>query len=107
MDAALNRLLDSNRELLLPATGEVVKAHEDFQLFGTQNPAGIGVYGGRKVLSRALANRFMQLQVTPFTTNDLQQILLTRCSLPLSRAEPMLRVYVDLQQRRANSSVSS
>ncbi|CDI84057.1 Midasin, related [Eimeria praecox] len=102
---ALNRLLDSNRELILPATGEVVSAHKDFQLFGTQNPAGIGVYGGRKVLSRALANRFLQLQMTQFATEDLRQILLTRCSLPSSRVEPMLRVYMDLQQRRANSSV--
>ncbi|KAL8429966.1 hypothetical protein ACSSS7_006238 [Eimeria intestinalis] len=46
---ALNRLLDSNRELVLPTTGEVLKAHPDFQLFGTQNPAGVGLYGGRKV----------------------------------------------------------
>ena len=105
-DAALNRLLDSNRELLLPATGEVVKAHPDFQLFGTQNPAGLGVYGGRKMLSKALSNRFLQLQLEELGLADLRLILMRRCKLPASRAEPMLKVFRDLQQRRANSSVS-
>jgi midasin len=37
---ALNRLLDDNRELLIPETQEVVRPHEDFMLFATQNPAG-------------------------------------------------------------------
>lgn len=104
--AALNRLLDNNRELVLPTTGEVIKAHSDFQLFGTQNPAGIGVYGGRKMLSKALANRFLQLEIEELGEDDLRLILMNKCKLPSSRAEPMLRVYRDLQQRRANSSVS-
>ncbi|KAL8274975.1 hypothetical protein Esti_001031 [Eimeria stiedai] len=102
---ALNRLLDSNRELVLPTSGEVLKAHADFQLFGTQNPAGVGLYGGRKVLSKALANRFLQLQLEEFGIDDLRLILLNRCKLPASRVEPMLRVFCDLQQRRAKSSV--
>lgn len=103
--AALNRLLDSNRELLLPPTGALIKAHPDFQLFGTQNPAGLGVYGGRKVLSKALANRFVQLQLEEFGIEDLRLILTNRCKLPASRVDPMLKVFRDLQQRRANSSV--
>ncbi|KAL8426006.1 hypothetical protein Efla_001924 [Eimeria flavescens] len=102
---ALNRLLDSNRELVLPATGEVLKAHADFQLFGTQNPAGVGLYGGRKPLSKALANRFLQLQLEELGLHDLRLILLSRCKLPASRAEPMLNVFCDLQQRRAKSSI--
>ena len=44
---ALNRLLDDNRELLLPETSEVVRPHPNFMLFATQNPPGS--YGGRKV----------------------------------------------------------
>ncbi|CAI4218341.1 unnamed protein product [Parascedosporium putredinis] len=35
---ALNRLLDDNRELLIPETQEIVKPHENFRLFATQNP---------------------------------------------------------------------
>jgi midasin len=38
---ALNRLLDDNRELLIPETQEVVRPHPDFMLFATQNPAGV------------------------------------------------------------------
>ena len=42
-------MLDDNRELFIPETRELVKAHPHFMLFGTQNPPG--VYGGRKVHS--------------------------------------------------------
>ncbi|CAO2580321.1 MDN1, partial [Lemmus lemmus] len=56
---ALNRLLDDNRELLITETQEVVRAHPRFMLFATQNPPGL--YGGRKVLSRAFRNRFVEL----------------------------------------------
>ncbi len=41
------QLLDDNRELFIPETQEVVKAHPRFMLFATQNPPG--QYGGRKV----------------------------------------------------------
>jgi midasin (ATPase involved in ribosome maturation) len=44
---ALNRVLDDNRELFIPETQEIVKAHPFFMLFATQNPPGL--YGGRKV----------------------------------------------------------
>lgn len=44
---ALNRVLDDNRELFIPETQTVVKAHPGFRLFATQNPPGL--YGGRKV----------------------------------------------------------
>ena len=70
---ALNRLLDDNRELLLPETGEVVRPHAHFMLFATQNPPGS--YGGRKVLSRAFRNRFVQLQMDEIPTTELAQIL--------------------------------
>ncbi|KAJ2635895.1 AAA ATPase midasin, partial [Coemansia sp. RSA 1694] len=53
---ALNRLLDDNRELVIPETQEIVRPHPHFMLFATQNPAGL--YGGRKALSRAFRNRF-------------------------------------------------
>lgn len=44
---ALNRVLDDNRELFIPETQTIVKAHPGFRLFATQNPPGL--YGGRKV----------------------------------------------------------
>ena len=73
---ALNRLLDDNRELLLPETGEIVRPHPHFMLFATQNPPGS--YGGRKVLSRAFRNRFVQLQMDEIPTDELAQILQKR-----------------------------
>ena len=75
---ALNRLLDDNRELLLPETGETVRPHPHFMLFATQNPPGS--YGGRKVLSRAFRNRFVQLQMDEIPTAELAQILEKRCA---------------------------
>ncbi|KAJ6465987.1 P-loop containing nucleoside triphosphate hydrolase protein, partial [Mycena vitilis] len=48
---ALNRLLDDNRELVIPETQEVIQPHPHLMLFATQNPPGL--YAGRKVLSRA------------------------------------------------------
>lgn len=45
---ALNRVLDDNRELFIPETQQIVKAHDNFMLFATQNPPGL--YGGRKVI---------------------------------------------------------
>ena len=80
---ALNRLLDDNRELLLPETGEVVRPHAHFMLFATQNPPGS--YGGRKVLSRAFRNRFVQLQMDEIPTAELAQILEKRYA-PLPHA---------------------
>ena len=41
------QVLDDNRELFIPETRKLVKAHPQFMLFGTQNPPG--AYGGRKV----------------------------------------------------------
>jgi midasin len=36
----LNRLLDDNRELMIPDTQEIIKPHPDFAIFATQNPTG-------------------------------------------------------------------
>jgi len=54
---ALNRVLDDNRELFVPETQTLIKAHSSFRIFATQNPSGSS-YGGRKFLSRAFRNRF-------------------------------------------------
>ena len=73
---ALNRLLDDNRELFIPETQEVVKPHPHFMLFATQNPPG--VYGGRKVLSRAFRNRFLEVHFDDIPDDELETILSVR-----------------------------
>ena len=66
---ALNRVLDDNRELFIPETQERIEAKQGFRLFGTQNPAGM--YGGRKVLSRAFRNRFIELHFSQLPPEEL------------------------------------
>ncbi|KAH7328502.1 hypothetical protein B0I35DRAFT_473203 [Stachybotrys elegans] len=99
---ALNRLLDDNRELLIPETQEVVKPHENFILFATQNPPGL--YGGRKVLSRAFRNRFLELHFDDIPESELEFILQQRSrntSPPDCRR--IVSVYKELSRLRQTS----
>uniref|UniRef100_A0A8C3G6C5 Midasin n=1 Tax=Cyclopterus lumpus TaxID=8103 RepID=A0A8C3G6C5_CYCLU len=100
---ALNRLLDDNRELFVAETQEVIKAHPRFLLFSTQNPPGL--YGGRKVLSRAFRNRFVELHFDELPSGELETILHQRCSLPPSYCTKLVMVMQDLQSLRRISSV--
>lgn len=98
---ALNRLLDDNRELLVPETQEVVRPHKDFMLFATQNPPGL--YGGRKNLSRAFRNRFLELHFDDIPEGELGIILKERCQIAPSYGDRIVRVYSDLSILRQSS----
>uniref|UniRef100_A0A915IPF4 Midasin n=1 Tax=Romanomermis culicivorax TaxID=13658 RepID=A0A915IPF4_ROMCU len=100
---ALNRVLDHNRELFIAETQEVVKAHPSFMLFATQNPYGL--YGGRKQLSRAFRNRFIELHFSELPCSELEYILHMRCSLPPSYAKKMVKTMQDLQIHRNTAGV--
>ncbi|KAI6781079.1 Midasin [Emericellopsis cladophorae] len=91
---ALNRLLDDNRELLIPETQEVVRPHENFILFATQNPPGL--YGGRKVLSRAFRNRFLELHFDDIPEDELETILRERSR---NTSPPDCKRIVEVYQR--------
>ncbi|KAN0063854.1 AAA ATPase midasin [Thecaphora frezii] len=95
---ALNRLLDDNRELVIPETGEVVRPHPHFMLFATQNPPGL--YAGRKVLSRAFRNRFLELHFDDVPRAELETILTNRCAIAPSYATRIVSVFEELQKRR-------
>jgi midasin len=95
--------LDDNRELFVPETKELVKAHPHFILFGTQNPPGF--YGGRKILSRAFRNRFIELHYDDIPAEELVTILQAKCQLPESYAKKMVAVLKDLQVRRTSSGI--
>ncbi|KAI3630227.1 hypothetical protein MIR68_011662 [Amoeboaphelidium protococcarum] len=101
---ALNRLLDDNQELVIPETGEVVRPKDGFRLFATQNPAGL-VYGGRKQLSRAFRNRFIELHFNDIPADELELILQKRCRIAPSYAKKMIKVYQDLQLHRSKSKL--
>ncbi|KAJ4294136.1 AAA ATPase midasin [Kalmusia sp. IMI 367209] len=100
---ALNRLLDDNRELLIPETQEVVRPHEDFMLFATQNPAGL--YGGRKALSRAFRNRFLELHFDDIPVEELTEILHRRTMIPESWCKRIVSVYQELSILRQENRI--
>ena len=100
---ALNRLLDDNRELLIPETQEVVKPHDQFMLFATQNPPGL--YGGRKVLSRAFRNRFLELHFEEIPEEELGHIIERRCQIAPSYAKKLVETYRELHMRRQKSRI--
>lgn len=99
---ALNRVLDDNRELFIPETQKVVKADPNFMLFATQNPPGL--YGGRKMLSRAFRNRFVELHFDEIPKNELETILHQRCHVPPAYSKKMISVMAELQLRRRGSA---
>ncbi|KAK5631868.1 hypothetical protein RRF57_007582 [Xylaria bambusicola] len=99
---ALNRLLDDNRELLIPETQEIVHPHENFMLFATQNPAGL--YGGRKALSRAFRNRFLELHFDDIPEDELETILQKRSLYTApSDCKRIVNVYKELSRLRQTS----
>ncbi|KAG9243517.1 hypothetical protein BJ878DRAFT_583161 [Calycina marina] len=95
---ALNRLLDDNRELLIPETQEIVRPHENFMLFATQNPPGL--YGGRKTLSRAFRNRFLELHFDDIPEDELHIILERRSQVAPSDCKRIVSVYKELSRLR-------
>ncbi|TBU59248.1 midasin [Dichomitus squalens] len=100
---ALNRLLDDNRELVIPETQEVVRPHPHFMLFATQNPPGL--YAGRKVLSRAFRNRFLEVHFEDVPQAELETILCQRCRIAPSYGQRIVSVFRELQKRRQASRV--
>jgi midasin len=100
---ALNRLLDDNRELYLPEINEAVKPHENFRLFATQNPAG--AYGGRKPLSRAFRNRFVEIHMSDIPEDEMIVIVEKRCGCPPSHAKLLVKVMKSLRQRRSRTGI--
>ncbi|KAI5703701.1 hypothetical protein M8J75_015055 [Diaphorina citri] len=99
---ALNRVLDDNRELYIPETQETIRAHPDFRVFATQNPPGL--YGGRKILSRAFRNRFIELHFNEIPAPELETILHKRCEMPPSYAKKVVAVMGDLGKQRRGSA---
>lgn len=100
---ALNRLLDDNRELVIPETHEIVRPHPHFMLFATQNPPGL--YAGRKVLSRAFRNRFLEVHFEDVPQAELETILCQRCRIAPSYGKRIVSVFRELQKRRQSGRV--
>ncbi|CAG8447499.1 16137_t:CDS:10 [Dentiscutata erythropus] len=100
---ALNRLLDDNRELFIPETQEMIKPHSDFMLFATQNPSGL--YAGRKALSRAFRNRFVEIHFNDIPEEELETIISEKCSIAPSHCKRMVQVYKRLMEQRQSTRI--
>nr|CCA19393.1 hypothetical protein CaO19.12161 [Albugo laibachii Nc14] len=98
---ALNRLLDDHRELFITETQEVIRPNDRFLLFATQNPPGL--YGGRKILSKAFRNRFLEIQMEEVPPKELKEILCQRCAIPPSFCSLLIEIMQVLQYRRQQS----
>eukprot|EP00375_Theileria_parva_P000949 XP_763619.1 hypothetical protein [Theileria parva strain Muguga] len=98
----LNRILDDNKEIYISETNEVIKCHENFMLFATQNPCD-SIYGGRKQLSTSFKNRFIQIYFDEITNEDLKLILYKRCNLPVTKSDLMVRIYNNIKSTTLNS----
>src|SRR5882762_5090360 len=72
-------------------------------LFATQNPPGL--YAGRKVLSRAFRNRFLEVHFEDVPQAELETILCQRCRIAPSYAQRIVSVFRELQKRRQSSRV--
>jgi len=101
---ALNRLLDDNRELYIPEINEVVKPHQDFRIFATQNPLD---YGGRKELSVAFRSRFFHFFIRDIDDADLVKIIETRCKVPESRSKKLVEIMKSLRVLRSRQNMFS
>ena len=100
---ALNRLLDDNRELFIPETQEILTPHPNFMLFATQNPPGM--YGGRKTLSRAFRNRFIEVHIEDMPLGEWEELLVERCKhLAKGHARSLVGVLGDLYVERMQSN---
>ena len=99
---ALNRLLDDNRELFVPELQETIRPHPHFVLFATQNPPG-AIYGGRKVLSKAFRNRFVELHINDIPDEELKIILNKRCETAPSYCTKLVESMRELQGLRRGS----
>ncbi|KMZ78504.1 hypothetical protein PVIIG_01281 [Plasmodium vivax India VII] len=99
---SLNRILDDNKELYIPELKRYVKAHKDFMLFATQNPANSSNYLGRKELSKAFRSRFIEFFINDFEESELEIILHRRCAISPNIAIKMIRVFAQLRTVKSN-----
>ena len=98
---ALNRVLDDNRELFIPETQTTIQASGNFRIFATQNPSG--KYGGRKSLSRAFRNRFIELHFGELPTTEVAEIIHLHCKIEPKASKKLVAVARELKMSRVNS----
>jgi midasin len=67
------------------------------------NPSEL--YGGRKDLSEAFKNRFIDLYFDNIPNEDLEEIIEKRCNIAKSRVKLMVAIYNNLQKIRSSEQI--
>ena len=80
-----------------------MKPQMGFSLFATQNPPG--AYGGRKPLSRAFRNRFLELNISDLPSAEVEEIVTQSCGIAPKFSKMIVAVMIELQTRRQQSSL--
>jgi len=93
----LNRLLDDNREIYIPEVDEIVRPHQNFRIFATQNLN----YSGRHGLAKSFRNRFIEIFFAEKDETEIKEILEKSFKLPLSFIKIMLSIYSTLKVQRS------
>lgn len=73
-----------------------------FMIIGTQNPPSMS---GRRQLSPALARRFILMQVPPYTTEEMVQILVIK-GLELQKSRVLVHAYENCLQKAQKESLT-
>ena len=84
-------------------TQTVITPHPHFRLFATQNPAA--TYAGRKELSAAFRNRFVEYYMEELPDSELETIVSEKGRIAPSYAKVLIKIMKDLQRRRTRSQV--
>eukprot|EP01127_Copromyxa_protea_P008978 TRINITY_DN2080_c0_g1_i4.p1 TRINITY_DN2080_c0_g1~~TRINITY_DN2080_c0_g1_i4.p1 ORF type:complete len:7466 (-),score=1064.85 TRINITY_DN2080_c0_g1_i4:44-22441(-) len=94
-------LLEGKGQIQIPGTDKVVMAKPGFRFFATQNDA---TYASRHQLPASLRNRFLEVQVSEFSSDELPEIILRRKesnrkrpeTLTIDECKYLAGVYTDL-----------
>ena len=70
-------ILEGQKYLTVPNTGQTLVARDGFRFFATQNGTS---YVGRKQLPKTLRSRFLEIEFHPFTEKELEFIIIERKS---------------------------
>lgn len=92
----LHSVLDHRRILTNPFTGEVIRAHKNFNVISAINEG----YVGTSPMNEALKNRFISFSVPYLAGEQLRNVILTEHpNLSPSILHPMLHIADDLKQQ--------
>lgn len=93
---------ESNRELTIRETGEVIEPHPEFKFIATMNPLG---YAGTKELNAAFKGRFYPVQVPYMNEEDEQDLIVEKTGLDSAQARKLTSIATRLRSSREQGDI--